>query len=191
MEQWSGNVITKFISISPWLEGWALLCCCFFFNRRRSHCAQPIQYEQQGRCGAQKCHGELWLKLQLPTPSPCVLPAESVCSKAKSETLAQTWVSKFLCCCWILRWDDGCLSLNGWCFPTASCCASETGKLFSPVSGNGDTLLWSFWELISSCTVGTGLLFNGNGAYLFLTNAPLTIELFMCVLSFPFYFLTY
>lgn len=30
MEQRSGNVITKFISIPPWLEGWAWLCCWFF-----------------------------------------------------------------------------------------------------------------------------------------------------------------
>lgn len=133
MEQWSGNVITKFIPIPPWLEGWALLCCWFFFNRRRSHCAQPIQHEQQSHCGAQKCHRELWLKLQLPTPSTFVLPAESICSKAKSETVAQTWVSKFLCCCWILwtlHWDDGGLSLNGWCFPTQLLCHQKQGSCF-------------------------------------------------------------
>lgn len=99
---WSSDQEMLLLSLFQSLLGWRAGLCfvvVFFFNRRRSHCAQPIQYEQQGRCGAQKCHGELWLKLQLPTPSPCVLPAESVCSKAKSETIAQTWVSKFLCCC--------------------------------------------------------------------------------------------
>lgn len=137
----------------------------------------------------------VWLKLQLPTPSPFVLLAESIYSKAKSETLVQTWVSKFLCCCWILwtlHWDDGCLSLNGWCFPTASCCAIRNREIvFTNSRKWWQSSLQTFWKLISSCTVGTGLLFNGNEAYLFLTDAPLTIECFMCVLGFPFYFLTY
>lgn len=83
-----------------------------FFNRRRSHCAQPIPREQQGRCGPQRCDGELssrselyqyinlaalhklWLNLQIPTPSPFVLPAESIYLNAKLETLIHTWVSK-------------------------------------------------------------------------------------------------
>lgn len=165
-----------FQSLFGWRAGFCFVVC-FFLNRRSR--AQPIQHERQGCCG--------WNFSFL-------LHLCSACSKPRSETLAQTWVSKFLCCCsilWTLHWEDGCLSLNGWCFPTARCCAIRNREVVVFTRKWWHCSLWTFWKLISSCTVGIGLLFNGNEAYLFLTDAPLTIELFMCVLGFPFYFLTY